>query len=241
MRRLLMNLRATLVLFLCILTSPVWAALALDGTPVRNVATSSTSVVLSTVTISNNDIVVVLTSSSNQITGVSGSVNGAYTKLGDATGSGSWSAIWYVVSASAGTENITASQANGAFIEAVGFGVSGANTSTPWDTLGGPSFVTNTVFHSSFTLTTVSSPDMVIAVESEPGCGGPFSADSGYTILSAAATCTVAEYQQTASTGTFTINSGNRIFAANGVGAALVQAGGAAIVVHSLSTLGVGK
>lgn len=212
-------------------------ALSLDGTPVRALAAGGgqTAVTCSSVTMSVNDVMVIMLTSSNQVSSVSGSINGSYAKLGEINGSaGEWSSIWWKLSSSTGTENITANQVSGSYIEGTGFGVSGANTVTPWDTLTGSSFVTNATFHTTgpAITTTGSVQEMVLGVGADGAGGGPYAADAGWIALTLTKTNGLAEYRIEPSVGTFTFNSSNRFFS-GGIGAALLQASASTVQLQS--------
>jgi len=107
-------------------------------------------------------------------------------------------------------------------MDLIAFGVSGANTSVPWDPLSGATnYVANSTFHSvGPAITTVNGNTMPLGVGADGSCGGPFTADSGWTTLSAAMTCGLAEYRQSVGTGTFTFNSTDYFFG-TGIAAAL--------------------
>lgn len=109
-------------------------ALALDGSAHGTSPNSLTGTATLTTTSSNDIIVVIVQGNDGPITGVSGSTLGAFTRRGGVTAGSQALDVWYKIAASPVTsEVITATQTVSNFMSLDAFGVSGANTVSPFD------------------------------------------------------------------------------------------------------------
>jgi hypothetical protein len=112
---------------------PAWAALALDGSAHGNSNNALTATATLTTTHSGDVIIVVVQANSAPLTGVSGASLGAFTHRTSEGGSQDIEE-WYAIASGALTsEVITATQSASNFLTIDAFGISGANTSSPYD------------------------------------------------------------------------------------------------------------
>lgn len=202
-------------------------ALALDGSAENNSSGASSLTLTLTTSAANDVIIVCIAPNAGPVASVS-SANVTYTKrsTNNLAGASFPEECWYgIASSPLSSEVITVTQQSSAFISAVAFGVSGANTSSPFDSHGpftisaGPTDlsvttgVANTFIFGSYRFGSTSTP----------------TAGAGFTrIGSAVLTFHLTEYQivsttQSALDVAIGTGAGNQN---GGVGDAIVQAGG---------------
>jgi hypothetical protein len=128
---------ATLIAALWLGCSPAWATLALDGSAHHSVGSGTTVSATLTTTQAGDVIIVIVGPNGGPITGVSGSSLGACTFRARTTGVGNAGHVleeWFCVASSPlSNEVITATQTTSDFVTIDVFGISGANTSSPFD------------------------------------------------------------------------------------------------------------
>ncbi len=165
-------------------TADAWDDVAVEIKPAAGGTAGTVSVSLTT-TVANDVIYVVVGADL-----ASGTINVptatglTFTQRGSTVSStGSEVAAFYAIATTSGTRTITATTASANGIAIVAFGVSGANTASPFDTHAGiPATATGTGSSASVTMSTTNANDFIIGgFAGTQGTAG--SAGSGFTLI----------------------------------------------------------
>lgn len=109
------------------------APLALDGSAHGNTGGATTVAATLTTTSTNDVIIAIVTTNGQPITGIAGG-GLTWNFRGAALGGGGAIEVWYAIAAGTlAAQTITATQTTSAFATIDVFGISGANTTTPFD------------------------------------------------------------------------------------------------------------
>ena len=219
------------------LTACAHAQLALDGSSATHSA-NVFSVNLTLTTSSANDLIVVdaasngsgLTASGVTATGLTFTKHSSF---GVSQTIERWSAV---ASSALSGVTITVTQTNQDFLAVTAYGISGANTSSPWDS-GGPQTGTDPI-----SITTVNANTMVIGTYKMNSTASP-TAGTGFTQIAAdASSFHMSEYKIVSATGTYsvTLGTGAGDSQAGIVDAVVKATGGGPTCPQTLALLGVG-
>lgn len=230
MRRLLLALALVAAL---VPPLPAWAALALDGSAHANHTGTSSTATLTTS--STNDVIVVfIVANVSAINSVTDTAGLSWSQRATTTdGSGNWIFEWTAISAGAlSSDVITVTPSASTFTTIDAFGISGANTVTPFDSnVGLPATGAPTL-----TLSTSNANDFIVAGMIT---SGTVTAGGSWTLISGADFQGV-EYQIVAATQSglsVTVGTGSYTRA---IGDAIVAGGGGGVTCGARALLGVG-
>lgn len=235
---------AVAAVFVCLWAVPAFAALSIDGSASAS-SGASTPKTCTLTTTSANDIIIVVTTGNVLSTSVTGG-SLSFTNEKQFTSGSDDTVVWYAVaSGTLSSTALTINFSSATFNAAWCFGVSGANTSSPWD--GNAALpVTFTSISSSTpgpSYSTTNANTMVIVAATTGGTGSP-SAPTGFTLIgtnTSAFGLAAEEIVSGSQTGT-NLSWSNTDSGVAGIVVALDQAGTVTVKSSSfLPLLGVGQ